>query len=435
MIKHYTPDHLVSIIRKHLPKRITSILEPSVGNGALIHTLPDHRKSLCSITAIDQNGNCIDYISNEFDNKFKNVNFLRAEFLSWYEENKELYKDTYDLVLMNPPFSAKLKSWIYFDGSKQPIELAFLKAAIQLCKSGGSIIAIVPKSIISSENKHSHSFRSSLINQYSVEYVYELESFDFPSIEGQFYILVIKKSQNSRSMALIGSENDRIILKKNFLKNSNYRLDFSYHDSTRIYNSIVSRMELPLTKIHDLFDIYRGSSNLPFKNSMILHTSSYKDGHWNHENSSIANKNSAYVYANKNDLILKRVGRNCVLTFGIYLLERRQIISDCILILRSKGIVDPIEALFSIRSIYANSLGRKLLQKGTGAQYITINSLGELLIPIGVDKKFNDEFYRYKKLCLKNDSSGMEYIEKRLMKRILKNDHDDGNIYTDNNLL
>lgn len=402
---HYTPPHLIDIIRRHLPTKYDNILEPSCGEGALLNAIKPER--LSSVTAID-----IDPIPlSEVKEAFLGIDAISTCFLEWKTS------DRFDLILMNPPFSGKKSNWVTFKSKKMPIEIAFILKAINLCSEDGCIIAILPKSIISGQSEISLNSRKQLFEKLNLKYVYELNKFDFPKIEGQFYLLVAKKNHYQSKIKIRNSYKNEVVKTKSELKNDGLRLDYSFISSKMNIEFLLANPDLNFTQLKHRADIFRGEVTSPFNKSVVLHTTSYKQ-HWNAGSSTIFNTHRNKIYTESGDILVKRVSRNCIRTVGINLIKRKQIPTDCVIVIRPKSQNDSYKILFSLRTIYSNELGESILQNGTGAQYLTLKDLRETEIPINLDSLYPQEFIKYVAAARKNKLIEMKRIETKIFMKL-----------------
>lgn len=404
MESHYTPAHLASKIRRHLPKKISTVLEPSVGDGSLLLSLEAIKTDIC-VTAFDICGKAVERISKKDYAQTLSLDLNHSCFLDWY--NSSIKHPRFDLVLMNPPFSGRSETWIEFNNRKVPIEIAFLKAGINLCSHSGTIIAILPKSVISGELKCSLEVREHLFSEINVTYCYELSEYEFPEIEGQFYLLVGKK-EGKRSRTIIrNNDGDQLEVKRKFLRSISYRLDYSYINAVNNINDAIKGKEATFCKLDSITSIYRGSLEPPYDKDSVLHTTAYV-GHWNINSSTIYNSKVHKIYVVQGDILVKRVGRNCLDSFGLVRVDRKQPVTDCILVIRPNKSEDKYKILLSLRVLYSHKNGTPLLQKGTGAKYISSSGLSEAKVIIDLDKSYRGQYKKY--VCAVNNNNLEEMV-------------------------
>lgn len=225
----------------------------------------------------------------------------------------------------------------------------------------------------------------------SVRYCYELTEFEFPAIEGRFYVMVAKNGEPTRSISVRSSTGVSININKQQLEDFNYRMDYNYLSSWSIYNGIRKNLEFSIVKLSDISCLTRGKASAPFEKNSVIHTTSYSDG-WDVTLPMIRPIESDRVYAQGGDILLKRVGRKCLKTFGLYSLKRKQEISDCVFRITVNDGVSAMKVLFSLRVLYSGDLGEQFLNKGTGAKFITARDLSNAPVIYNIDKIFPNEY-------------------------------------------
>jgi type I restriction enzyme M protein len=411
-MKHGTPRDVVKLLSKHIPISCRSVLEPAVGEGALLAPfLSGKYKSFDKLTAIDINKvrlkECKTLLSDVHVEKL----LLNNSFLDWTGDGE------YDCVIMNPPFNAKKSDSVVYEGDILPIEAAFLKKAVSHLSCKGVLIAIIPASIVSSDSLTA--FRHELLTKHiSIKKVYELNRFSFPGIEGKFYVLIARKVKRLSGVELEKPFIESAVsikLSRQALKREKYRLDFSFHFSKIKLEEIIGYDRVVCKPLSEVSMIDRGKVVAPFIDKNTLHTSGYQKGMWS--SSVVMEKSASGLTAGRGDLLVKRVSRNCHLTFGIYN-HNESTISDCVFRIRPSGNLTSDQLLFAIRVIYSNPLGKKLLVKGTGASYISAKSLMEAPIPINLHELFPDEFRQYKRNGAKADPQLRSRIEDTVFNRL-----------------
>lgn len=77
---HPTPSFIVEIIRKHVPKTARTVLEPAVGEGALLSTF---EKRNYQYTLIDIDKSRLDALST----RLKSHSLIHADFIAWSQKN------------------------------------------------------------------------------------------------------------------------------------------------------------------------------------------------------------------------------------------------------------------------------------------------------------------------------------------------------------
>ena len=170
-------------------------------------------------------------------------------------------------------------------------------------------------------------------------------------------------------------------------------------------------------KIKDIAEIYRGGIESPLGAKRAIHTCNQGGGIWKRcDDSSPLLADSSLKGIREGDLLIKRVGRNCARSSGMAIDLEGLACSDCVLIMRPKNGISSTEMLFALRFLLCSCGLTQLIERGTGASYITENGLRNLMIPIGLCR---DHPLKYMKYCyaVNQDSAlMMRSIEDQLSK-------------------
>ncbi len=407
-MKHGTPQEVVDIIDQHIPVGTVNVLEPSVGLGALLAPLKKKRfRNVKELLVVDVNSERLFSVQEMLRPYPICKNFVCGDFL-----DTEVKNDWFDLVIMNPPFNAKKSSFVFYDGKKVPIELAFLKKNLELLKNGGRLIAILPSSIIASDLYSG--FREHLLSKFRVKKVYELNRFTFPNIEGRFYVLVIDKRKPSSKILFQKPFSENLAILKmggrEIMANGS-RFDFSYHFSVLGLLQAQEKSNLKWAMVGDTCDVVRGDYSSPCIPGHILHTSSYENGKWVRKKG-VIRKNRPTVLAG--DIVLKRVSRSCEKSFGLYQNRNSTNFSDCVLRVRPKAEGSSIPVLFSLRCLYASELGKNFLVRGSGAKYISMDALKKASIPLNLHAEYPSQFQMYQNAVVDADYDKMVIVEQKV---------------------
>lgn len=111
-----TPETVVKIFKTHLPKSAASILDPAAGEGDLVRLIPSRYGKNATLTLVDIDKTKTDLLTKTF----RNAKVFNKDFLVFTPKKLS----NYDLILMNPPFSARSENWVNFNDVKMPIEAA-----------------------------------------------------------------------------------------------------------------------------------------------------------------------------------------------------------------------------------------------------------------------------------------------------------------------
>jgi len=289
-----------------------------------------------------------------------------------------------------------------------PMEVVFVIRAIKLLKPNGKLLAIVPASVINSTNMSW--LREHLLTCGHIERVYELPRYTFEGIEAKTFLLVFEKSKKSESTILAlydnGNTQEVIVYQDEIM--TDLRLDYSYFAAKRKQEGYLKAAELEWTSLKKIATTSRGKVPSPISDDDVIHYKNFSEGFWRLKNNQeITNPNRLSSY-----LICKRVGRDCLTTYGLGINIHDARFSDCVITIQIQDkSVDKIALLFSLRTFFALPGIESLLKLGTGAAYISIRKLREMNIPIGLHRTEPDLYRKYKKAVNNLDYQRMKQIE------------------------
>lgn len=378
---------MVKILKRHVPKAAKKILDPAVGEGALLGAL-SHVQLNGNLTLIDidqKRLNAIRAING-------NLSLIAADFISWSEENKN---KEYDLIITNPPFSAKSGKWVSHESKNIPIEVVFFRKCINLLQKGGTLLAIVPDTLINSTRLQNERKRFS--SEGAFVYAYQLPERSFCNIEGAFYLLVFKKGMRQGFIKLRSTNGGgEIKISLDDFSRLGYRLDYSFYESSFVLESLISPQSTPLSA---LCRVGRGPVRNNYKDKENIHSDSF-DGAWR-----------SYLEFPQEKLCVgvKRVARDAHLSFGLFPVSLISKSTDCLIFIQPYE-VDCFEVLFYLRVLFSNRLGRSFLLKGVGAKFIQVDMLKKLPF-FKLHEKYKDEFVEYKRSYVNFDFLSCSRIE------------------------
>ena len=120
------------------------------------------------------------------------------------------------------------------------------------------------------------------------------------------------------------------------------------------------------------------------------------------------------------DILVKRVSRDCARTFGSSVGLDGHLCSDCVLIIRPLVKRDHMKLLFCLRCLFELEFMTALVEKGTGAAYLSKEGLKNLSIPLGLAERFPGYFRRYSAAAKRRDFLSMVQIERTAAESIRK---------------
>lgn len=428
---HETPPAVARVLARHVPQRAKSILDPCVGNGALLLPVMGRvRRSLVRTVGIDIDKRSISRLRTSTPHVARSsAIFIEGDFLKLAAEpERQLGADGFDCIVMNPPFCARRGQEVPIRAEedhkhvrKVPVEVAFVLNSLRLLNPKGRLLAVLPPSVICSTT--TAWVRNYLFQNGSVLYVHELPRFSFSGIESRMYLFVYEKSSPRRSLVLLNHDLDKpekIVLSKADIS-SELRLDFSSNNAQLTQRSIIAKNgNLEWVPVHLLAKIYRGSKDSPRGRATAIHTSDYVDGFW-----SISPRHRQYERKHKQivragDLLVKRVGRDCASSLGRISGTKPVACTDCVMILRPNGRLSSTGLLFALRTVLTAEWGKRFVEKGTGASYLTASGLSELLVPTKLHKRFPRIYERYVAALRSRDFCQLRKLESLIQRTIEK---------------
>ena len=363
----------MQLIKRHVPRRAEKVLDPAVGEGALLGALKtSHFNENLTLVDIDPKR------LNSIHALYENLSLICADFTVWSKTQSEC---SFDLIITNPPFSARSEKWIDFEGARLPIEIIFFRDCIRLLQKNGTMIAIVPDILVNSTKFKLE--REWYFSQGAFTHVYQLPARSFDNIEGSFFLVVFKKNKNQNLIKLIDAkEKVKITIDKATIKLNENRLDYKYYFGRKKLDNVLPSQNISLSSI---CTIHRGPIRENYKSPASYHSDSFKDGYW-----------LAYKKTSSKDLCIgvKRVSRSANLSFGLYPNDKKEISTDCIVFITpSQDLV--LEVLFYLRVVFSNTNGEAFLLKGSGAKFIQVKSLMNLPY-FNLKNMYPSEFEDYK---------------------------------------
>ena len=426
---HLTPATVASVLARYAPKRINALLDPAVGTGSLLRPFMTRKGLPKRITCVDRDETVVKLLPAEIvHNLGSQLDFVRADFLVWARKQIALNR-TFDCIIVNPPFCGRKGIRLSHIGQnlgkaqvrKAPIELVFLVKCIELLASGGRLLAILPSSAVTCVG--TRWFREFMLSQGSIARVHEIAPNTFSGVEGRIYLLVFDKDRRRDWVMLCNSDlmrPSKIRLQVSAAA-SNLRFDYSFHKAMAGQRSnaaaaLPRKSPVEWMPLAQMAEIVRGNVEAPFK-CKVLHTTDRSGPFWASRSRQKCSDISL-VAAVPNDVLVARVGRECANSVGLYCSEKRVTVSDCVLVVRPRDPRSGAELLFAIRVLLKGSSSSALLERGTGASYITIESLSSLEVPSNLHVSFPRHFGLYARAIRARRANWMLKIELIVAKAI-----------------
>lgn len=210
---YYTPFDLADkIVKLFNFDSINTILEPSCGDGVFIDALKNNNHLEKKISAVEIENDELDKVRKNYKNS-KNINFINADFLNFYEASKN--KDFFDLVLGNPPYiryqyltenQRNVLSKILEENGMKPNKLiniwvCFLVACTKLLSENGKIAFVIPAELL--QVAYAEDLRLFLSNQFSKITLITFETLVFPDIEQEIVVFIGEKGKQEKGIRII----------------------------------------------------------------------------------------------------------------------------------------------------------------------------------------------------------------------------------------
>ena len=404
MKRHETPHSVAAELAKHAPRHLETVLDPAVGTGALIAPLLQRfRNQNTLLHCIDIDGKVVNQLRKSPTLQFpESATFVKADFLKW---SCRYGCPTFDCVVMNPPFAAgkldllRTSDFGFDDVNRSvPLEVAFTMKAVDLLNDKGRLLAVLPCSVVMAEK--CQWLRDWLLANGAIRFIHELPPRSFPCVESRMYLLVFDKGKRSRKITLynhdlFAPEKLELPLKKGVEVN---RFDFGFHNAQINLKKLTMRSELGWKRLGDIAQVFRGSVASPQGPKTAVHSCDFKSGFWKRSarhRIRFCNMKDRRICLG--DILVKRVGRECHLSFGKAIALSRLPCSDCLLVIRPNAREDSYRALFALQTLFSFDWAKSLIERGTGATYVGQEGLMELELPMGLHLIFPVEYKRFLK--------------------------------------
>ncbi|OTG57870.1 SAM-dependent methyltransferase [Acinetobacter sp. ANC 4204] len=386
---HPTPLDIVEqfIASTTKGKYFSRVLEPCVGNGALLTSLENNFDKL---TIIDIDIDKLKGFLNE------NYNVYAGDFLDIQLNEK------FDLILCNPPFNNKSISGL-------SIEEQFLSKCLNLLEHEGYGIFILPSSIVNGTK--AKKIRKYLIKYFTILSINILPKNSFSKIESHFYIITLQNIKPLKKYTFATNMGEMCI--QDILINDHLPLNPKILFNSKNYNKILNSFpSFNLSKE----PIFRGTTQ---KNQSQVHTTHFSSHFFCPKNVLPYIKNGKTI--KKYDLIYKRVGRNCHNSFSIYLGQESLVVSDCVVVIpsNSDNYFNNLILLLNIRLSILLGASCNFMIDGSGANYIPLVKLKNtefINFKDFLSKKTIEDYYF---LLLENNINNLLIFENRLKSTIL----------------
>jgi len=385
-----------------------------VGKGELLKSvLNSNRAAHATITAIDTDLERLRIARSRYcsSEKASTIRFRKADFLKWGAVRAR--NESVDAVVMNPPFNARGRSLVSVREicnrigledfpERAPIESAFVLTSLGLLRDGGTLLSVLPSSIISADR--SRWIRQALLTLGTFRCVHELPESSFPGIESRVYLVAFRKEQPGRRVQLMN--HDLLKPYKMCVPVSDLadgqRLDYAFYASSDVKNRLERRSSLGWCRLGHVAEVRRGGAEPPSSSRAALHSSRYRCATWGN----VSDFSAAPLH-----LYGCRVGRSCSQRFGIGKTRGLSNVTDCVFRLAPMNPRQIWKILFSIRCLMSVRSIAESLERGTGAKYIGATGLRNLAVPLSLASAYPSHFRRFRSSIISGNAARLSAVE------------------------
>src|SRR3990172_9513942 len=183
--EYYTPDYITQLVsefsRQFSAKRI---LDPACGSGGLLQSVRQVLGGSVEAVGVEINSEVFSLAKS----KNPGLRFINSDFFSLRSDSL----GAFDLIVCNPPFGQRIEKEIAGLRIRSG-ENAFILASLQLLKSNGHLVFVVPEGILFRDSDKA--IRDFIVEKYSLEAVISLPVGTFKPYTGaKTSILIIKNA-------------------------------------------------------------------------------------------------------------------------------------------------------------------------------------------------------------------------------------------------
>ena len=216
---YYTPTQLAeAMVELFASQNISTILEPSCGDGVFIDSLEKHDflSKINKLTAIEIESDEAEKVRNRYFD-LEQVEVYTEDFFNYY--NRILGKECFDLILGNPPYiryqylkesQREIQSKILTSHGMKANKLinawvAFIVACVQLLSENGKIAFVIPAEIL--QVAYAEDLRLYLANNLAKITLITFEQLIFPDIEQEVVVFIGEKGKEEKGIRIIEMSN------------------------------------------------------------------------------------------------------------------------------------------------------------------------------------------------------------------------------------
>ena len=190
---HFTPQFITNIVNEYIKQsdfKFNSIIDYTGGVGAFVFAINDIKNKHIEIW--DINKKSID-ISKSIAKQLNLIIHTKViDTLNYARQNTEntFFSepiDTFDLLVLNPPFNLDLKS-----------NTDFVKLALKMMHKNSKAFIVLPNGFLSNSNSYNQEFRKHLIENKLIEAIFSLEGNIFENTQIPTTMLVLSNDANEQ---------------------------------------------------------------------------------------------------------------------------------------------------------------------------------------------------------------------------------------------
>lgn len=366
--KYYTPVALFDVLLDYLPKtNIKSVVDISCGSFNLLKAAQKKYPGAQYI-GVD--------IEDQVTNNCNGIQFIRQDGRE-YAKAQYNQRKKFDLILSNPPFGRLKKEDRLFEKDKGAVlcsryECEMMHANFLLAKSETSMIVILPATFV--EGDLYIKYRKKVALDFKVKAIIKLPGDVFSKGDISSYAIILYKThQQAMRYTQIGEA---------IFENEKWKVVFSNTTSKESMLDgiwVESMKPIPLVEKKTVESIFRGnisSASFSAEGEKILHCSSIIENEvWRPSQCFCETMpNINYKYAQSGDILINRIGKNA--GFWSKYQGERQLISDCIIVVRGKSDLEDYLKKHSVHGQLSVPI------KGVATKYIAIKDIVDIYFNI-----------------------------------------------------
>jgi hypothetical protein len=229
------------------------------------------------------------------------------------------------------------------------------------------------------------------------------------------YLFVFRKGARQKKFTLWNHdlvEPERLDVSRSEMAEGS-RLDFGFYQASQWCEALKAcTKNLRWRRVDELADVMRGPIRSPKGIRYALHTTDYFGDHWRAHRRHRRYRSKCQQTLDGSELLLKRVGRGALSSLGPLKSSAPLKCTDCVLAIRPRSGVDSISFRLALRSTFGLDAVQRLLERGTGATYVTAEGIRDLWIPTKLAQVFPWHFGRYALAAKRGATSKMHALER-----------------------